>query len=105
MDGAFFDCSKVVAVAKKSEKKKGKKKRRKGDKVNEEESQSPSDGISVAAGMMIRKSASAGRLPKQVRDTVSSRFFSLLSDTCSAALLERRGGGTRSRGDMWVDLM
>ena len=35
MAGAFFDCSKVVAVLKKSEKKKSKKKDRKGDKVNE----------------------------------------------------------------------
>ena len=55
MDGAFFDCSKVVAVAKKSETKKGKKRKRKGDKVNEEEvKKSPSDSISNAAGMMIR---------------------------------------------------
>ena len=54
ISGAFFDCSEVVAVAKKSEKKKGKKKNRKRDKGNEEEVKSPSDGISGAAGMMIR---------------------------------------------------
>ena len=35
--GAFFYCSKVVAVAKKSKKKKGKNKNRKGYKCNEEE--------------------------------------------------------------------
>ena len=32
----------------------GKKKKRKGDKGNEEEGKCPSDGISAAAGMMIR---------------------------------------------------
>ena len=52
--GAFFDCFGVVAVVKKSEKKKGKKRKRKGDKFNEEEGKSPSDGISAAAGMIIR---------------------------------------------------
>ena len=51
---SFFDCSKVVAIAKKSEKKKGKKKKRKDDKGNEEEGKNPSDGISAAAGMKIR---------------------------------------------------
>ena len=55
MSGAFFGCSEVVSVAKKSEKKKGKKKKRKGEKVNEEEGKKrPSNGISNAAGMMIR---------------------------------------------------
>ena len=55
MAGAFFDCSKVVAIADNFEKKKGKKKKRKGDKVNEEEGKKrPLDGIYAAAGMMIR---------------------------------------------------
>ena len=54
MPGAFFDCSKVIAVAKNSDKKKGKRKKRKGNKVNEEESKSPLDGIYSATGMMIR---------------------------------------------------
>ena len=54
MDRAFFDCSEVVAAAKKSEKKKGKKKKRKGDKGNGEEDKIPSGGIYAAAGMMIR---------------------------------------------------
>ena len=54
MDGAFFGCSEVIAVAKKYEKKKGKKKNRKWNKGNEEEGKSPSDGISTAAVMMIR---------------------------------------------------
>ena len=54
MAGAFFDCSKVVAVAKKSKKKKGKKKKRKGDKGNAEEGKIPLDGISDAMGTMIR---------------------------------------------------
>ena len=54
MDGAFFDCSKVVAVAKNSDNKKGKKKNSKWEKGNEEEGNSSSDGISTAAGMMIR---------------------------------------------------
>ena len=40
MAGDFFDCSEVVAIAKKSENKKGKKKKRKGDKGNEEEGKS-----------------------------------------------------------------
>ena len=54
MDGAFFDCSEAVVVAKKSKKNKGKKKTRKGDKGNEEEGKnSPSDGISAAAEMML----------------------------------------------------
>ena len=35
MNGAFFGCSEVVAVAKKYEKKKGNKKNRKGDRGNE----------------------------------------------------------------------
>ena len=34
MAGAFFDCSVIFAVAKKSKKKKGKKKKRKGYKGN-----------------------------------------------------------------------
>ena len=42
---------------------------------------------------MIRKSASAGRIPKMVRDTASLRLSSFLSDTRSADLLERRGVG------------
>ena len=54
MDGAFFDCSEVVAVVKKSKNKKGKKKKMKGDKVNEEGGNSLLYGISVAAGMVIR---------------------------------------------------
>ena len=54
MAGAFFDCSKVVAVAKKSKKKKGKNKKRKRDKGNEEEGKILLDGISVAAGMVVR---------------------------------------------------
>ena len=41
---------------------------------------------------MIRKYASAGRLSKKVWDTVSSRFFYLLSDACFSTILERRGG-------------
>ena len=82
MAGDFFNCSKVVAVAKKSEKKKGKNKKRKGDKGSKTEGNSPSDGISVSEGMMINKSASAGRLLKWFRETASSRFFSLLSDAC-----------------------
>ena len=41
MAGAFFNCSEVVDVAKKSDKKKGKNKNRKGDKGNEEEGKSP----------------------------------------------------------------
>ena len=53
MAEAFFDCSEVFAVAKKSENKKGKKKKRKGDTGNEEEGKRPSDGIYAAAGMMI----------------------------------------------------
>ena len=52
--GAFFDCSGVVAVNKKYKKKKGKKKNRKGDKGNGEAYNIPLDGISAAAGMMIR---------------------------------------------------
>ena len=43
--------------------------------------------------MTIRKHTFSGRLPKRVRDTASSRLFSLLSNACSAAILERRGGG------------
>ena len=54
MAGAFFNCSEVVDVAKKSKKKRGKKKKSKGDKRNEEEGNSPLDGISDAARMMIR---------------------------------------------------
>ena len=55
MYGAFFECSEVVAVAKNYEKKKGKNKNIKDDKGNEEEgNKSPLDGISVAAGMIIR---------------------------------------------------
>ena len=54
MAGAFFDCYKVVAATNKSEKKKDKKKNRKGEKGNEEEGKRPSDGISAAAGIMIR---------------------------------------------------
>ena len=54
MAEAFFDCSKVVAVAKNSEKKKGRKKNRKGVNGTEEEGESPPDGISDATGMMIR---------------------------------------------------
>ena len=53
MDGAFFDCSKVVAIAKKSEKKKGNNKKRNGYKGNEEEGNIPSDGIYDSAVMMI----------------------------------------------------
>ena len=98
MDGAFFDCSEFVVVANKSKKKKGKKKKREGGKGNEEEVKIPLDGISAAAGMMIRKSASDGRLPKRVRDTVYLRFFSILSNACSAALLERREGGNEVEG-------
>ena len=55
MAGAFFDCSEVVAIAKKSEKKKGNKKNRKGKKGNEEEGKSPSYGTSAATGMIIRR--------------------------------------------------
>ena len=36
MAGDFFDCSEVVAIAKKSEDNKGKNKKRKGEKGNEE---------------------------------------------------------------------
>ena len=52
--GAFFDCSEVVAVVKKSEKNKVNKKNRKGDNGNEEEGKSPLDGISASAEMIIR---------------------------------------------------
>ena len=54
MAEAFFGCSKVVAVTKKSEKKKVKKKNRKGDMGNEEESKISLDGISASEGMIIR---------------------------------------------------
>ena len=54
MNGVFFDCSKDVAVSKKSEKKKGKKKKRKGETGNEKEGKSPLDGIYATTGMMIR---------------------------------------------------
>ena len=55
MAGASFDCSEVVAVAKKPKKKKGKNKNRKGYKGNEWEGKKiPSDGISAAVGTMIR---------------------------------------------------
>ena len=55
MAGALFDCSEVVAVAKKSDKNKDKNKKRKGDKGNTEEGKkSPSDYISTNVGMMIR---------------------------------------------------
>ena len=54
MAGFFFNCSEVVTAAKKSKKKKGKKKKRNGDKGNEEEGKSTSDGISSAVGTMIR---------------------------------------------------
>ena len=55
MAGAFFNCSEVVAVAKKFKKKKGNKKKRKGDKDNEEDVKNiPSDGIFYAAETMIR---------------------------------------------------
>ena len=54
MAGAFFDCSEVVAVAKKSYKKKGKKKKRKGDKGNKEEGNSPWGGIYDTVGIIIR---------------------------------------------------
>ena len=40
MDGAFFDCTKVVAVMKKPDKKKNNKANRMGEKVNEEEGKS-----------------------------------------------------------------
>ena len=56
------------------------------------------DGISAAAGVIIRKSSSAGRLPNQVWDTASLRLFSLLSDDCSADLLERKVGGVHGGG-------
>ena len=48
-------------------------KRVKGDEDNEEEGKIPSDGISTAAGMIIRKSDSAGRLHKRVQNMASSR--------------------------------
>ena len=54
MAGAFFNCSEVVAVAKKFKKKNDKNKNRKGDKSNEEEVKSPSGEISSDTGMMIR---------------------------------------------------
>ena len=54
MDGSLFGCSGVVAIVKKSEKNKGKKKKRKAEKFNEEEVNSPSDGISFSAWIMIR---------------------------------------------------
>ena len=54
MAGAFFDCYEFVAVAKNSKKRKRKRKNRRGEKGNEEDGKSPSDGISDAAGMMIR---------------------------------------------------
>ena len=66
MYGAFFNCSEVFAVAKKFSKKKGKKKNSKGGKGNKEEFKSPPYVISAAEGVMIRKSSSSGRLPKQV---------------------------------------
>ena len=98
MAGAFFDCSEVVVVAKNSEKKMGDKKKRKGYKGNKEEYKSPPDGISAVAEMIIRKSASTGRLPERFRYTASSRVLSLLSDACSDARWERRGGAGRGRG-------
>ena len=55
ISGVFFDYSEVVVIAKNYEKKKGKNKKSKDDKGNEEEgNKSPLDGISVAAGMIIR---------------------------------------------------
>ena len=54
MAGAIFDCSEVVAVAKKSENNKFRKKKRKGYKVNEEEGKIPLDGIYATAGIMTR---------------------------------------------------
>ena len=95
MAGTFFEFSEVVTVAKKSEKKKHKNKKMKGGKGNEEEGKRPSDGISAAEGMMIRKSDSTGRPPKRSRDTASSRLLILIYDACSADLLEpwgREGG-------------
>ena len=47
---------------------------------------------------MIRKYASAGRLPKRVRYTTSLRFFSLLSYSCSTALLGNMGTGNEVKG-------
>ena len=55
MDGAFFECSEVVAIANESEKKNVKKKKRKGDKENTEEGKNiPSDDIYANAEMTIR---------------------------------------------------
>ena len=63
------------------------------------------DGISAAAGMIIRKSSSTGRLPNQVWDTASLQLFSLLSDDCSDDLLERKvGGGSRGGGVVILDV-
>ena len=42
---------------------------------------------------MIRKYASAGRIPKRVWDKACSQFFYLLYDACSDALLARWGMG------------
>ena len=55
MDGAFSDCSEIVAVANESDNKKGNKRKRKGDKGNKEEvKNSPLYGISTTAGRMTR---------------------------------------------------
>ena len=54
MDGAFFDCSKVVAVATKSEKKKVKKKKRRGTRKMERMARAHQMVSLILRGMMIR---------------------------------------------------
>ena len=89
LDGVFFDCSEVVVIANKLEKKKGNKKNRKGDKGNAEEVKIPSYGIYVDTGMMIRKSASSGRLSKRVPDTARCYCPSCLRATNQPPPLHR----------------